>query len=98
MRGLNTATRWRAMRARRRRRCSSSVFPENMQPVITSSNPQPWAPCIMAPLPVGRGDVAASRLGRAVGERAPGGEGGRDPRRDVLVLLGVDQAVGLLEA
>src|SRR6185503_9938425 len=40
MTGLNTCTLCRAMRARRSRRMSSSVLPLNMEPVITSMEPQ----------------------------------------------------------
>src|SRR5580704_6117823 len=39
MSGLKQATRWRAMRARFRRRISSSLLPENMGPVMTSMRP-----------------------------------------------------------
>src|SRR5271165_6684309 len=39
MSGLKQATRWRAMRARLRRRMSSSDLPENMGPVMTSMRP-----------------------------------------------------------
>src|ERR1039458_6654539 len=39
MSGLKQATCWRAMRARFRRRISSSLLPENMGPVMTSMRP-----------------------------------------------------------
>jgi hypothetical protein len=39
MSGLKQATRWRAMRARFRRRMSSSDLPENMGPAMTSILP-----------------------------------------------------------
>ena len=41
----NTWTRWRAIRARRSRRTSSSLLPENMPPVITSMQPPSPRPC-----------------------------------------------------
>src|SRR5260221_10857092 len=40
MAGLKTCTRFRAMVARRRRRISSSLLPENMGPQITSIQPR----------------------------------------------------------
>jgi len=40
---LNTCTRRRAMIARRTRRMSSSLLPENMTPLITSIQPG-WVP------------------------------------------------------
>jgi hypothetical protein len=39
MTGLKTWTFWRAMVARRKRRMSSSVLPQNMEPVMTSTEP-----------------------------------------------------------
>ena len=42
MPGLKTSTFWRAIRARRNRRISSSVLPLNMEPVITSMEPCSW--------------------------------------------------------
>src|SRR5690242_2186022 len=39
MAGLKICTRWRAISARRRRRISSSLLPENMGPTMTSIQP-----------------------------------------------------------
>src|ERR1019366_3162733 len=55
MSGLKQATRWRAMRARFRRRISSSLLPENIGPVITSMRPtsvRPDAGGVMMRMPL----------------------------------------------
>src|SRR5216684_5795440 len=46
MAGLKICTRWRAISARRRRRISSSLFPENIGPTTTSI--QPMLPLTMS--------------------------------------------------
>ena len=46
MTGLKTSTRLRAIMARRRRRISSSLLPENMGPQMTSI--QPTLPVMMS--------------------------------------------------
>jgi len=46
---VNAATSWPAISARRTRRNSSSVFPENMQPVTASTQPLR----VMARIPTG---------------------------------------------
>src|ERR1700757_3758501 len=47
MAGLKICTRWRAISARRRRRISSSLLPENIGPTTTSI--QPMLPLTMSP-------------------------------------------------